>query len=270
MNKTTFRIAKMDCPSEEQLIRMRLEGLTNIHALKFDIPDRKLVVNHSGPYDQIFQRLASLDFDTTLVETVTTDEIALAGNQQQERKILSYVLGINFFFFGLEILTGFLANSMGLVADSLDMLADSIVYGLALFAVTGTLNLKNNIAKASGWFQLFLAILGFAEVIRRFIVPEPVPAFQTMIIISLLALMGNAACLYLLQKSRSKEAHMQASMIFTSNDVIVNIGVIVAGVVVYLTNSKYPDLIISFIVFALVARGAFRIMRLAGKHNDNE
>jgi Co/Zn/Cd efflux system component len=84
-----------------------------------------------------------------------------------------------------------------------------------------------------------------------------------MIIISLLALCGNAISLYLLQKSKSKEAHMQASMIFTSNDVIANIGVIAAGVVVFLTQSIYPDLIIGLIVFVLVARGAFRILKLS-------
>ena len=56
---------------------------------------------------------------------------------------------------------------------------------------------------------------------------------------------------------------MQASMIFTSTDVIVNLGVIVAGVIVYLTASKLPDLTIGTIVFALVARGAYRILRLS-------
>jgi Co/Zn/Cd efflux system component len=266
MNKTTFRIAKMDCPSEEQLIRMRLEGLTNIHSLQFDISNRRLTVHHSGNSDHIYRRLESLDLDTSFIETVPAVGTVPTGSQDQDKRILWMVLGINLFFFVLEMLAGFLAGSMGLVADSLDMLADSIVYSLALFAAGGTMTRKNNIAKASGWFQLFLALLGFVEVIRRFVVPEPVPAFQTMIIISLLALMGNAACLYLLQKSRSREAHIQASMIFTSNDVIANLGVILAGVFVLLTNSRYPDLIIGFIVFALVARGAFRILRLAGKH----
>ncbi len=55
---------------------------------------------------------------------------------------------------------------------------------------------------------------------------------------------------------------MQASMIFTSNDVIVNIGVILAGALVYFTESKIPDLIIGICVFILVARGAFMILRL--------
>ncbi|MDX1957192.1 MAG: cation transporter [Leptospiraceae bacterium] len=75
--------------------------------------------------------------------------------------------------------------------------------------------------------------------------------------------MGNGLSLYLLQKSKSNEAHMQASMIFTSNDVIVNMGVILAGGLVYLTNSKYPDLIIGTIVFIIVAQGAFKILKLS-------
>ena len=84
-----------------------------------------------------------------------------------------------------------------------------------------------------------------------------------MIAVSIFALAGNAACLYLLQRSKSVEAHMQASMIFTSMDVIVNIGVIIAGVLVYLTNSKIPDLAVGTIVFVLVTRGAYRILKLS-------
>ncbi|HAS57040.1 MAG TPA: cation transporter, partial [Algoriphagus sp.] len=59
------------------------------------------------------------------------------------------------------------------------------------------------------------------------------------------------------------EAHMQASMIFTSNDVIINSGVILAGLLVYWFNSKLPDLIIGSVVFALVLQGASRILKLA-------
>jgi Co/Zn/Cd efflux system component len=84
-----------------------------------------------------------------------------------------------------------------------------------------------------------------------------------MIIISLLALAGNSICLYLLQRARSREVHMQASMIFTSMDVIVNLGVIVAGVAVYLTASNIPDLTVGTIVFILVGRGAHRILQLS-------
>lgn len=263
MQKTTFKISKMDCPSEEQMIRMNLADLTYISSLDFDIPNRQLIVYHTDNQDQIFQRLDNLKFDTSLIDSVSADNYeATTNNTDKERKLLWQVLAINFFFFALELITGYISNSIGLVADSLDMLADSLVYGLALFAVGGTM-IRKNIAKSAGYLQLILAVLGFIEVIRRFISTETVPAFQTMIIISILALIGNGLCLYLLQKSKSKEAHMQSSMIFTSNDVIVNLGVIVAGGLVYLTKSKYPDLIIGPIVFYIVAQGAFKILKLS-------
>ena len=90
------------------------------------------------------------------------------------------------------------------------------------------------------------------------------PDYSTMIVVSILALMANSLCLYLLQKSKSKEeAHMKASMIFTSNDVIINLGVIVAGLLVKWLSSSKPDLIIGTIVFILVIQGAFRILKLS-------
>jgi Co/Zn/Cd efflux system component len=67
----------------------------------------------------------------------------------------------------------------------------------------------------------------------------------------------------LLHKSKSKEeAHMKASMIFTSNDVIINLGVITAGILVIWLNSNKPDLIIGTIVFILVIQGAIRILKV--------
>jgi Co/Zn/Cd efflux system component len=121
---------------------------------------------------------------------------------------------------------------------------------------------KKKISKIAGYFQITLAIIRFVEVIRRFIGVEKMPDFSTMIIISILALIANAICLYLLQKSKSKEAHMQASMICTSNDVIINLGVIITGLLVSWLNSNKPDLIIGAIVFILVIQGAIRILKL--------
>jgi cation transport ATPase len=158
MQKTTFKISKMDCPSEEQMIRMKLADLTNINSLDFDIANRHLTVYHTDSHDQIFQRLDNLKFDTSLIDSVSVENYSVAtDNTDQERKLLWQVLAINFFFFALELMTGFISNSMGLVADSLDMLADSIVYGLALFAVGGTMTRKKNIAKSAGTLAVSVA-----------------------------------------------------------------------------------------------------------------
>jgi len=256
MQKSTYEITKMDCPSEENLIRMKLDGMTAIKNLDFDIPNRTLTVFHDGQGDQIEQSIIDLDLGGKKVKTIETEEVEFS-------ELLWTVLAINFAFFLIEMTTGLISKSMGLVADSLDMLADAFVYGISLFAVGGTLVRKKRIAKIAGYFQITLAVIGFVEVLRRFFGVEKMPDFSTMIIVSVFALIANGICLYLLQKSKSKEAHMQASMIFTSNDVVINLGVITAGVLVNWLDSSKPDLIIGTIVFILVVQGAVRILKLA-------
>lgn len=262
MQKTIFEISKMDCPSEENIIRMKLNGISSIKYLNFDIPNRKLTVFHNEQIEQIERSITELNLGGQKLTTEQTDQTEFAENSIQ-KKLLWTVLAINFAFFIIEMTTGLISKSMGLVADSLDMLADSFVYGISLFAVGGTLIRKKQIAKLAGYFQITLAIIGFAEVLRRFFGMEKLPDFSTMIIVSIFALIANGICLFLLQKSKSKqEAHMKASMIFTSNDVIINLGVITAGLLVNWLNSNKPDLIIGTIVFALVIQGAIRILKL--------
>ena len=263
MYKTIFEITKMDCPSEENLIRMKLEGISSIANLVFDIPNRKLTVFYNGEIDKIEKSVFELNLGGKKISTEQTDKTEFSENSNQ-KKLLWTVLGTNFTFFLIEMTTGIISKSMGLVADSLDMLADSFVYGISLFAVGGTLTRKKQIAKLAGYFQITLAIIGFIEVLRRFFGDEKLPDFWTMIIISIFALIANGICLYILQRSKSKEeVHMKASMIFTSNDVIINLGIIVAGLLVNWLNSSKPDLIIGTIVFVLVIQGAFRILKLS-------
>ena len=265
MNKSTFKVEQMDCPSEEAMIRMKLEPIKEVKMLDFDIPKRKVVVLHTDGVEEIEQAISSLNLRSSLVkEEEATDEeegLILSENKGQ-KKMLWAVLAINFIFFVLEFTTGFISDSMGLVADSLDMLADAMVYGLSLFVVGAAMSRKKRIATISGYLQLILAIGGFIEVVRRFFGMEELPDFRIMIIVSFLALLANSLSLYLLQRAKSKEAHMQASMIFTSNDIIINSGVILAGILVFYTESRIPDLVVGGIVFVVVTRGAIRILKL--------
>lgn len=252
----------MDCPSEENLIRLKLDGINDILQLDFDIENRKLTVYHKNNLAFIEKSIAELNLDSKILSTEAFSE-EIHSEESNQRKVLWTVLVINFACFLIEIVFGLISNSMGLVADSLDMLADAFVYGISLYAVGGTVARKKYIAKLAGYFQITLAAIGFVEVLRRFLGVEAFPDFRTMIIVSFFALIANSICLYILQKSKSQEAHMRASMIFTSNDVIINLGVIIAGILVLLLNSGIPDLIVGSIVFVIVINGAFRILKLS-------
>ena len=252
----------MDCPSEENLIRMKLDSIHTIQHLEFDLSNRQLIVFHLNEIELVQSSIKELNLGGELISKEASNQ-TIFEKETIQKKLLWTVLIVNLSFFVIEIITGLVSNSIGLVADSLDMLADSLVYGISLLAIGHSLVRKKNVAKVAGYLQIALASIGFIEVLRRVIGVEEIPVFSTMIIVSILALIANSACLFILQKSKSKEAHMKASMIFTSNDIIINSGVILAGILVSFFGSSIPDLIIGSLVFGIVLKGAIRILALS-------
>jgi cation diffusion facilitator family transporter len=168
-------------------------------------------------------------------------------------------LGIDATLFLLEIIVGWLAQSTALIADSLDMLADAVVYGIGLYAVGRAAADKVRAARWSGYFQGLLALLILADIVRRMIFGSE-PVSMLMIGMGIIALIGNLICLRLIYAHRHGDVHMRASWIFSANDVIANIGVIIAGLLVMWLDTRWPDLIIGLIIAAMVLRGAWRIL----------
>ena len=264
MAKTTYYLEKMDCSAEEQMVRMKLADIEEVKELAFDLPQRQLTVYHTDNQAAIGSALESLGLGLEEIEHEANVTVATGVQSSTEEKWpLVAALAINAFFFLGEFVAGFLGGSMGLIADSLDMLADAFVYALSLMAVGAAMSRKKQVARWSGYFQFGLAVLGLVEVGRRFFGGEVFPDFTTMIVVATLALVGNVATLLLLAKTRREEAHMQASWIFTSNDIKVNLLVIVSGVLVFFMASRIPDLIAGAIIFVIVARGARQILALS-------
>lgn len=260
-----YAIPGMDCPSEERLIRMALEGTEGLGALAFDLQRRELRVQHAGPVAAITERLEALKLGARLLasQPLAGPAAAVPVGDAQQAQVLRLLLAINAVMFVVELAAGWLAQSTGLVADALDMFADAAVYGLALYAVGRAAQHKRRAARLSGWLQLLLAAGALAEVLRRlWLGSEPEPPL--MMGIALLALLANVGCLALLARHREGGVHMRASWIFSTNDVLANLGVILAGALVAWSGSNVPDLVIGTAIALLVANGARRILRLQG------
>ena len=186
---------------------------------------------------------------------------------QSQRQVLYWLLGINATMFVIEMGIGLLADSTALIADSLDMLADAVVYGIALYAIGKSLLHKANAARISGFFQMALGVLIIIDIVRRSIYgSEPVSGL--MMAMGAVALVANVICLVIIRKQRNEEVHMRASWIFSANDVIANLGVIFAGVMVFWLDSRWPDLVIGVIVSCVVLRGAKMILEDAGNERQ--
>ena len=248
---------------------MALSGLENIKMLSFDLSNRRLEIVHDGDIEPITQKLTTLGLGASIQETVAADPEIInavegsAASTTQESRTLRWLLGINAVLFIVEMTTGLIAQSTGLIGESLDNFADAAVYGLALYAVGHSIKMQVRAAHLSGLLQLILAIGVLAEVVRRFVFGSE-PESQMMMIIAFIALIANTTCLLMISKHREGGAHMKASWIFSANDVLVNIGVITAGGLVAWTGTNYPDLIIGTIAGIIVLNGARRILALKG------
>lgn len=266
---SVYAVPKMDCPSEERMIRLALNGFDEIRTLSFDLSNRRLEVVHYGEAEPITAKLATLGLGASLQETVIADPETIkaaessAVSATQESGTLRVLLGINAIMFVVEMTAGLIAQSTGLIADSLDMFADAAVYGLALYAVGRSAKMQVRAAHLAGVLQLILAIGVLVEVVRRFVFGSE-PESLMMMAIAFVALIANTGCLLLISKHREGGAHMKASWIFSANDVVINMGVIAAGALVAWTGSSYPDLIIGTIVGLIVLNGARRILALKG------
>lgn len=272
IKRSKFNVPKMDCPSEEKLIRMALGHQTGILHLQFDLAGRALTAFHQTDENEILKKLEPLNFGATHAETNELSEMEenllqlekakAEGKENSEAKVLKILLGINAVMFVFEIILGFIAQSTGLIADSMDMFADAAVYGVSLYAVGKPVLLQHKAARISGYMQMFLAAFALIEVIRRFVFgSDPEPGY--MIWVSLVALVANVTCLVLISRHRESGVHMKASQIFSANDVIANIGVLIAGGLVTLTNSRVPDLVIGLIIAIVVFRGSIAILKIS-------
>lgn len=262
--ESVFSVPKMDCSSEENLIRMAVQDVRGLQSLSFDLGSRVVKATHHGSPDALLQKLEPLKLGAVLRESnpaTSTPSAADRNDDAAQAHTLRLLLGINAVMFVIELATGLIAQSTGLIADSLDMFADAAVYGLALYAVGRAASMKSRAAHLAGWLQLLLAIGALTEVVRRFVYGSE-PESMLMIGMGVIALIANVSCLLLISGKREDGVHMKASYIFSANDVIANFGVIVAGVLVMFTASPYPDLVIGTIIGVIVLNGARRILQL--------
>jgi len=196
-------------------------------------------------------------------------EIEPEVKNREQSRVLIMLLSINALMFVAEVTLGFLAESTALIADSLDMLADATVYGIGIYAVAKPVLSKVRAALMSGILQIVLGSAVAVDVIRRFIYgSEPEPLI--MLVVGVAALIANLLCMKLIFRHRHGDVHMRASWIFSKNDVIANVGILLAAGLVYVLDSSYPDIVIGLIIALIVVRGGFRIVRDARNEKQIE
>jgi cation diffusion facilitator family transporter len=206
---------------------------------------------------------------TTMADCCEDKSCEVAALRASHGRVLWIVLAINAVMFLVEGAAGVVAHSTSLLADALDMLGDALVYGFSLFVLMRSARWQASAALAKGAFMLVFGLGVLGEAIYK--VFDPVmPGVETMGVIGGLALGANLVCFFLLYRHRSDNLNMSSTWLCSRNDIVANVGVLLAAGGSYALASRWPDVVVGATIAGLflasslgVLRKSFRELRMA-------
>lgn len=190
------------------------------------------------------------------------NDCSLDRLRERQRGTLHIVLGINAVMFLVIVVAALYAHSSALLADSLDNLGDAITYALSLYAVSKGTRVKAKVALFKGGLIFLAACTVAAQVIYKLFVPS-MPVFEIMGTFSLLGLIANGTCLFLLWRHRHEDVNMNSVWECSRNDIASNLSVFVAAGAVWLSSSAWPDTVVALGLVWLLLRSALRVISSA-------
>jgi len=177
-------------------------------------------------------------------------------------RILWLVIAINGVMFVVEMFAGFAAQSQALQADALDFLGDTLTYGISLWAIGKSLQLRANVALFKGISLMLMALWVFSSSIYRVFYLNDPDAF-TMGTIAIAALLANLTSVWLLRSYKDGDANVRSVWLCSRNDAISNVIVVMAASGVWASDTPWPDLIVALIMAGLFTQSAQLILHQA-------
>lgn len=180
------------------------------------------------------------------------------------RRALWIVVLLNAGYGIAEMVGGFLADSQALKADALDFLGDGSITLLGLLAIGWSLKWRARSAFIQG---LFLGAMGIAVLVStayRVLVLHT-PEAELMGILGFIALVINIVAVIVLLPHRSGDANVRSVWLFSRNDALGNLAVVIAAGFVFWTGTAWPDLIAAAVIASLFLQSSWSIIKDARK-----
>jgi cobalt-zinc-cadmium efflux system protein len=181
-------------------------------------------------------------------------------------------VGLNLAFVAIETTYGLISNSLALVADAGHNLSDVLGLLLAWGASWLTRRLPT-LQRSYGWRRssilaalanavlLLVAIGAIAlEAIRRFGDPAPISG-GTVIVVALIGIAVNGASALLFASGRKGDLNIRGAFLHLVADAAVSAGVVVAGIVIVLTDWDWLDPVVSLVIAAIILVSTWGLLR---------
>lgn len=187
-------------------------------------------------------------------------EATFDGLSADYRRRLWLVIAINAAMFFVEMSAGALAGSQALQADALDFAADATTYGISLAVIGASLRTRALAAFAKGLSLSVMGLWVFGSTAYQVLVLG-LPRAEVMGIVGFLALAANVASVLILMRYKDGDSNVRSVWLCSRNDAIGNVAVMIAAVGVWMTATKWPDLIVAAIMASLFLWSSFQILR---------
>ena len=267
-----YRVTGMDCSSCAAKIEGATRKVPGVADVRVSIASQEMTLQVDDPsvrLPEVERTVTGLGYQLARVEAASDDDDDdkipdLTHVTPAYKRALWIVVLLNVGYGVVEMVGGFIAGSQALKADALDFVGDGLISWLGLMAVGWGLSAR---AKAALLQGIFLGLLGLgvlATTAYRVLVLHQ-PEAELMGIFGAIALAVNVAAAVVLIPHRKGDANVRAVWLFSRNDAIGNLAVVIAAVLVAWTATPWPDLVVAAVIAGLFLQSSWSIIRDARK-----
>lgn len=262
-----YRVIGMDCAHDAREIEEAARDSGAVHDVRVSVSSQIMTVQlaPTGSPETVTRAVNDIGYQLTPVveQAAAATDSAPAHTSAAYRRALWLVILLNVGYGLIEMVGGFLSDSQALKADSLDFFGDGLITLLGLIAIGWGLAWRARSALIQG---IFLGILGLSVLTNTVmrLADGYVPEAGMMGAFAIVALVVNVASTIVLLPHRAGDSNVKAVWMFSRNDAIGNLAVVIAAVVVGWLNTAWPDIIVAFVIGSLFLQSSWVIVRDAG------
>ena len=263
---TRYRVTGMDCPSCAAKIEkaVRSAGIADV---RVSIASQIMTLRADDPISQlpdVERAITGIGYQLDKIDGGVGHQKVEESNRQSHitpeyRRALWIVILLNVGYGVIEIIGGFIAESQALKADALDFLGDGLITFLGVLAIGWSLAWRARSALIQGAFLGALGIGVLINTIYRVVILNQ-PNAELMGVLGLIALVVNVLAAVALLPHRTGDANVRAVWLFSRNDAIGNVAIVMAAILVAWTGTAWPDLVVAAVIAGLFLQSSWVII----------
>lgn len=256
-----YRVIGMDCAHDAREIEEAARESGAVRDVRVSVSSQVMTVHlaDTGSPETVTRAVQDIGYRLESMTDVADDRTATHASPAYVRA-LWIVIVLNAGYGVIEMAGGFLSGSQALKADALDFLGDGLITLLGVIAIGWGLVWRARSALIQG---IFLGVLGIGVLVNTATRPAEgyVPEAGLMGGFGIVALVVNVASTLVLLPHRAGDANVRAVWMFSRNDAIGNVAVVVAAVLVGLLGTAWPDIVVAFAIAGLFLQSSWVIVR---------